>query len=136
MKHKNYTKEYLMKSIRFLMGEIKQTKFRIRSLDEQIRKEKQKLSDTQLEHDHLWMLRDRMRYELNILKMYKEDLKRKEFVMKKHNNNQLDVDMNSDEHVNTDNLTTMEILEKNNPQVKVIGDFFRTIGNLLNINLK
>lgn len=124
MKHKNYTKEYLMKSINFLRGEIRQTKFRIQSLDVQIRKEKMKLSDTQLIHDHLWMLRDRLRYELNILKMYKEDLKRKEFVMKKHNNK---VDMNPDGHVNTDNLTTMEILEMNNPQVKVMGDFFRAI---------
>lgn len=82
MKNRNYTREYLTKSISFLMKEIRQTKFRIQSLDVQIRKEKQKLSDAQLEHDHLWMLRDRMRYELNILKMYKEDLKQKQSVMK------------------------------------------------------
>lgn len=85
MKTKNFSKEYLMNSIKFIKGEMTQTKFRIQSLEVQIQKEKLKLSDSHMTHDHLWMLRDRLRYELNILKMYKDDLKRKEFAMKKYN---------------------------------------------------
>ena len=114
-----------MNSINFLRGEIRQTKFRIQSLDVQIRKEKMKLSNTNREHDHLWMLRDKMRYELNILKMYKGDLKRKENTMNKYYNSY--TVENNTPVVDTRHMTTMEILEMNNPQVKVMGDFFRAI---------
>lgn len=125
MKTKNYSKEYLMNSINFLRGEIRQTKFRIQSLDAQIRREKQKLSNTYREHDHLWMLRDKMRYELNILKMYRNDLKQKETTMNRcYNNHTVE---NNTPVVDTSNMTTMEVLEMNNPQVKIMGEFFRKI---------
>lgn len=112
-----------MNSIKFIKGEMTQTKFRIQSLEVQIRKEKMKLSDSHMTHDHLWMLRDRLRYELNILKMYKDDLKRKEFVMKQYNKNQ----SNDSQVMDTSHMTTMEVLGMNHPEFKSMDNFFKMI---------
>ena len=123
MKTKNYTKEYLVSSIKYLRGELTQTRFRIQALECQIKREKLKLINTPNPHDNLWLLRDKRRYELSNLFMYRKELKIKENLLNTMYNKQgknIQVE-------NPNEMTTMEILEKNNPEMKMMGDFFKAL---------
>ena len=111
MKTKNYIKDYLMKSVNELRKNIRQSTYRIQSLECQIIREKKKLNGTMTPHDHLWYLRDKLRQEIKISKIYKTELKEKEAIFKQI-------------HKDTSSMTTMEVLEMNNPDLKVMGEFF------------
>lgn len=88
MKYKNYTKEYLTNSIKYLREEIRQTQYRIQSFECQIKKEKLKLCNTDQPHNHLWKLRDQLNYQKTILLMYRKHLKQQDIILNQMFNKQ------------------------------------------------
>ncbi|MCM1217977.1 MAG: hypothetical protein NC548_26120 [Lachnospiraceae bacterium] len=119
MKTKNYTRDYLLKSIKSLNKSIYQSICRVKSLEIQIKKEKKVLSDSFYQHDNLWFLRDCLNYENQILKMYKKDLKKKYQLLSKNEMQQKPFD--------TSKMTTMEVLGINRPELERMEKLFNLV---------
>lgn len=119
MKTKNYTRDYLLKSIKSINKSIYQSICRIKSLEIQIKKEKKVLSDSFYPHDNLWFLRDCLNYENQILKMYKKELRKKYQLLSKIETLQKSFD--------TSKMTTMEVLGINRPELERMEKLFNLV---------
>lgn len=75
MKTKNYSKEYLKSRMTLLSKNIKHCSNVIRKCEKVIKREKELLNNSGLDHDRLWLTRDELKEHISLKKKYEDELK-------------------------------------------------------------